>query len=354
MGVKHLALGVLVVVSLVMPATQVIAIELGELQAMPGSPPPYIFRLSLIFPPHGSSDLPAVTVRQPRDGLSFVKNHRLELRLPALTDVELEINQGGQTLNRLLLKSELQAARARLETATASIRHQPARATGRQGPATEARPLTSTAEEAPDQALLAREMQEIRQEIQNLVGRVTPWEGLSTPVWPAAKAAATPVVARTLWGVLIAGVASLVAGYLLRRNAVERQRRRLLAASVRRLRGQLRSGGATRHPAQRAQLFGDQPAGLGPVTVLRRVRVSQKTRRRIRLWASSPRPDATRERAAERTQVEARLSHTRRFAPAEVVEALGHLRRELLSLQRRLPNRTSPESSRAGSKRATR
>jgi hypothetical protein len=37
-----------------------------------------------------------------------------------------------------------------------------------------------------------------------------------------------------------------------------------------------------------------------------------------------------------------------------VVEALGHLRRELISLQRRLPHVSSPESSHAESPQARR
>jgi hypothetical protein len=353
MRVKHRALAVIALVNLVRLATQVFAIELGELQAVPGSNPPYVFRLTILSSLHGSSDIPAVAVRRPRDVLSLVQNNRLELRLPTLTDVELEINQGGQTFNRLLLKSELQTARVGLETATASVRHQSAAAKNRLGPATEARPLTAAAEPR-DQAVLERELQEIRQEIQTLMGRVTPWEGLSTPASPEDDHAVTPAFTLTLWGVVIVGVASFFIGYLLRREAVDRQQRRLLAASIRRLRGQRMSGEVTLHPDQQVQLFGRQPDGLGPVTVTRRVRVSQKTRRRIHVRALRDDYDATRARVAGHTPIVARLSQTKRLAPAEIVEALGHLRRELISLQRGLPHVTSPESSHAGSKRITR
>jgi hypothetical protein len=92
---------------------------------------------------------------------------------------------------------------------------------------------------------------------------------------------------------------------------------------------------------------------LGPVTVMRRVRVSQKTRRRIRLRASRRHYDATRVGMAGHTPVVARLSHTKRGAPAEIAQALATLRRELMSLQRRLPHCTSPGSSQVGSRRAT-
>jgi hypothetical protein len=337
MGVKHLWLVVMALASLVTPATPAIAIDLGELQAVPGSDSPYIFRLPIIVSRHELSGFPAVTVRQPRDVLSLVKNNRLELRLPALTDVELEINQGGQTFNRLLLKSELQAARARLETATAPMRYQPAAFKDRQGSAAEARPLTSAAAERPDQALLEREMHEIRREIQSLVGRVTPWQGASAPAGAGEASAASPAFARMIWGGVIVGVASFCLGFMMRRTAVDRQQRQALEASIRRLRGQLMSGEAALPRGRRAQLFAPQPDGLGPVTVMRRVRVSQKIRRRIRVRASRHHDVATGAGEVGQTQLVARLSQRRRFAPAEVVEALGHLRRELISLQRRLP-----------------
>jgi hypothetical protein len=354
MGVKHLGFVVMALASLALSATQVIAIELGELQAVPGTYPPYVFRLSIIFSLHGPSDIPSVTVRQPRDVLSLVKNNLLELRLPSLTDVELEVNQGGQTLNRLLLKGELQAARARLEVATMAVRHQPATVKDRQGPAAEARPLTLAAAAPPDQALLEHELQEIRQAIQTLMGRVTPWEGLSTPAWPDEEPAVAPVFTLTLWGGVTIGLASFCIGYLMRRQAIDHQQRQVLEASIRQLRGQLMSGEITRQPSQRAQFLGHQPEALGPVTVKRRVRVSQKTRRRIRVRASRDSYEAIQVGMAGHTQIIARLSHTKRLAPAEVVEALGHLRRQLISLQQRLPHVSSPESSHAESPQATR
>ena len=354
MGVKHLAFVVMALASLVLSATQAIALELGELQAVPGNYPPYVFRLTIIFSLHGPSDIPAVTVRQPRDVLSLLKNNLLELRLPALTDVELEMNQGGQTFNRLLLKSELQAARARLETATMAVRQQPATVKDRQGPAAEAKPPISAAAAPRDQAALEHEMQEIRQELQTLVRRVTPWEGLSTPAWPDEERAVAPMFALTLWGGVTIGLASFCLGYLLRRQAIDHQQRHALEASIRRLRGQRMSGAITRQPSQRAQLIGHQPEALGPVTVKRRVRVSQKSRRRVRVRAWRDSGNATQVGIAGHTQIMARLSQSKRLAPAEVVEALGHLRRELISLQRRLPHVSSPESSHAESPQARR
>jgi hypothetical protein len=181
MGVRHLALAVIVVAGMCVLAERGIAIELGELQAVPGGDPPFIFRLIILRPPLRSSDIPAVTVRQPHDALTLVKHNHLELRLRSLTDVELEVRQGGQTFNRLLPKSELRAARARLEGAEAPHRPQPARAKSHESPPAEARPPPTAVAGAPDRALLEREIQEIRREMQNLVGGVTRWQGPSPP-----------------------------------------------------------------------------------------------------------------------------------------------------------------------------
>jgi hypothetical protein len=341
MGVKHLALAVILSASLWLWATPVMAIELGALQAVPSNYPPYVFRLTIVPSPRGSSDLPAVTVRQPRDALSFVKHNLLELRLPSLTDVELEVNQGGQTVNRLLLRSELQEARARVETTTAPMRPT-TQAKGRQSPAAEDGPGTLAAEELADRVRFEREMQAIRQEIQRLVGRVTPWEGLSPPAWPARAHAAAPLVTLTLWGAFIAGVASLFTGYLIQRSAVARQRRRLPAASPGRPRGELISGATAQHSVQRAHPSAAPPVALPPVAVMRRLRPPHDT------------PEVTGERVAPQTQVVARISHAWPSGPAEVVEALNHLRRELIRLQRRRPNVNSLTCPEAGPKPAAR
>jgi hypothetical protein len=356
MGVRHLALAVIAVAGMCVLAERGIAIELGELQAVPGGDPPFIFRLTILPKPLRSSDIPAVTVRQPHDALTLVKHNHLELRLRSLTDVELEVRQGGQTFNRLLPKSELRAARARLEGAEAPYRPQPARAKSHESPPAEARPPTTAAAGAPDRALLEREIQEIRREMQNLVGGVTRWQGPSPPAWPGEEPNAIPVPALMLWALLIAGMASLVTGYLMQRRAVnvERRQRRSLAASRRRPRGQLRLAAASLQAVPPAQRPPSRPDALVPVTVLRHVRVSQRTRRRIRVWGSSGPRDATRAGAAEHSRVAARVSRTKSSAPAEIIEALGHLRRELISLQQKQLASATLESLKARMGRAAR
>jgi hypothetical protein len=340
MRMKHIALALVVVASLVARGAPIMAVELGELQAVAGRYPPYSFRLAIVSAPHEAFDLPAVTVRHPPDALAFVKNNRLEIRLRALTDVELEISQGGQTLNRMLPRGELQAARARLETVTGADRRPPPSVMGRDRAPVEAMPRASTEQSAPDRALLECEMQALRQEIQHLVGRVTPWEERSTPAWHPAPGAAAPFWTLILGGVVMAGVTSLVAGYVMQRRAGERRRQRALA--LRRLRGRLTAGVPLRAAGPRARLLGDPPVGLEPGAPRRRVRVAQKIRRRIHVRTLNAAHDKPRQPTTEPPRVLARISLTRPAAPAEVIAALGNLRRELRHLQRMLPPATSP------------
>jgi hypothetical protein len=329
---QHIALTVVAITSLLASATQGMAIELGELQALPSRHPPYIFRLSIRSSARSLADTPAVRVRQPQDALSVVRNNVLELRLGSLTDVELEVSANGQTLNRLLLTSELLAARARLSVATASLRPQPAPAIGPDAPTVAARPLTASPPGTVARSLLEHEVHGIRQEMQTLVGRVTPWQGLS-PTAGHSAAHTAPVFEWMLWGALVAGVALLCTGYAMQRRAVarQRQRQRALLEAVRCLRGEGRSGAALW-----SALPGSQEANM------RRVRVLQTARRRVR--ALSLRCDTSHTPAAQHTRAVGRISQTKTSAPTEVVEALANLRRELLRLQRLLPTSTTVDN----------
>jgi hypothetical protein len=326
-----------VMVSLLAGSAQVLAIALGDLQAVPSSYPPYIFRLPLITPSQGSSAIAAVTVRQPPDALLLVKQKVLELRLRALTDVELEVSQGGQTLNRLLLQSELQEARMRLATAPASESPQPIRAKARDRRLAEAMPVTLASAEASHRAVLEREIEGIRQELHNLVGRVTPWDGVAPLAGETGQSTMTAVLTLMLGGLCSAGLTSLVISYLRQRHVrhLERRRRQALILSIRRMQDQLAGGGGPVRPA------------LQPVTIWRRVRVSQKTRRRCRGRVSHE-PDA------ERIRLVARTSQRVPSAPAELLETLARLRHELMRLQRKpliaaTPNNPEVSSRQHGS-----
>jgi hypothetical protein len=331
-----LVLTVTMMVSLLAGSAQVLAIALGDLQAVPSSYPPYIFRLPIITPSQGSSAIAAVTVRQPPDALLLVKQKVLELHLRALTDVELEVSQGGQTLNRLLLQSELQEARMRLATAPASESPQPIRARARDRPLAEAMPVTLASAEASHRAVLEREIEGIRQELHNLVGRVTPWDGVAPLAGETGQSPMTTMLTLMLGGLCIAGITSLVIGYMMQRHVrhLERRRRQALILSIRRMQDQLAGGGVPVRPA------------LQPVTIRRRVRVSQKTRR--------CRGRVSHEHDAERIRLVARTSQHVPSAPAELLETLARLRHELLRLQRKpltaaTPNNPEVSSGQHGS-----
>jgi hypothetical protein len=349
MGIAHIALAVVVAASIGAGTTQVLGIELGELQAVPSSAPPYIFRLPIITPPYDPSALAAVTVRQPPDVISFVKRNVVELRLRALSDIELEVSQGGQTLNRLLLMSELQVARLRLEEAP-TLPPPSARGKGRDRPLTEAMLVSSAAQEAADRTVLEHEMAGIRQEIQDLVGRVTPWEGHSAPPGALGEDIAAAVVPLLLGGLVIAGITALIMGYVMQHQRVhrERRRRRALTVSIRRLQDQLAAEVTTLPamlPAPRSRVAHDAQA---PVTVLQRLRVSHTTRQRLRLRALSGSGDATQERAVERIRQLAQTSQRVPSTPAELVEALAQLRHELMRLQGKGPTSATPHHRDAG------
>jgi hypothetical protein len=356
MGMAHIALVMVVVASIVGGAAQALAIELGELHAVPSNSPPYIFRLPLITPLHGPSAVAAVTVRRPPDTLSFVKQHGVELRLRSLTDVELEVSYGGQTLNRLLLKSELQAARMRVEMGRTSSPSLSGRAKGRDRPFAEALAVSQAPEGVSDRSLIEREIEGIRLEIQSLVERVTPWERFSPPVGDRAESTMTAMLTLMLGGFFIVGVTSLIMGYISQRRAIDRERRRqrALTLAIRRMWDQLAAGMPILPARQPALLPRARHEALAPVSIIRRVGVAQKTRRRFRVWVPSDRRDVAQEHGAEPIRLVARTSQRVPSAPAELLEALAQLRGELMRLQGRSPSSASPNNPEARSAQLSR
>jgi hypothetical protein len=83
------------------------SIELGDLRAVSSNGSALAFQLPIVWQAHAPLGMPTVVVRRPSNVLYFVANNTLELRMFELADVELEISHAGQTLNRLLLKTEL-------------------------------------------------------------------------------------------------------------------------------------------------------------------------------------------------------------------------------------------------------
>src|SRR5262245_49314289 len=151
-----------VVVGMAWWPAHVWALELGQLEAIPTKVPPYIFRLPIITSLPDLTATAAVTIRQPPDTLAFVKQNSVELRLRTLADVELEISQGGQALNRLLLRSELQAARRRFGMVPGSDPSPPVKAKGQEHSVVEAMTSTPQAwEGSVDHTLIDREMEGI-------------------------------------------------------------------------------------------------------------------------------------------------------------------------------------------------
>jgi hypothetical protein len=352
-GMARLALALVAVGSIVGMTGPGLAIELGELQAVPSAGPPYIFRLPLIAPLHGSSAPARVAVRQPPDTLAFVKQHVIEFRLRALADVELEVGYAGQTLNRLLPKSELQAARVRVGAALASSAPLPARAKEHDRPSAEAMPVAPVSPRATDHGLIEREIAGIRQQIHTLVERVEPWEGLSPPVGNRVDSGRPDVLVLAVGGFFVAGVTALTIGHLRRRRARARgrQRRQAPTLAIRRARDQAARTVPIRAVRQRVPLARATPRALAHASRVRRIRVARKTRRRLRLWAPNHAPDVAQEHGAALIRPGARSSQRLPSAPAELIEALVQLRSELMRLQGGLPTHVTPVHPEAGSRR---
>src|SRR5262249_23417730 len=152
---------------------------------------------------------------------------------------------------------------------------------------------------------LEREIEGIRREIQTLVGRVAPWEGLSSPTRELGEGTITVICTLMLGGLFIAGIASLVTGYAMQRNAIDRERcrQRALTMSIRRGQDQLVDGAPILPAVQPAALPQAAYGVLPSVGVLRRVRVSQKTWRRLRVRASSAMYEAAQDRIVERRRL---------------------------------------------------
>lgn len=364
-------------------------IELGDLQALPGQVPPFGFQLPFVRQPHAPAAIPTVVVQRPNDVLFFMKNGTLELRLLELADVELEISYAGQTMNRLLLKTELQAARARLQAAMAWDRYQAAKVKGikdahlgrlleetyrshqtwAQMDPTGAQPQLARVlqerlrwqeerlgrqeigrgEEPPQRsgtgqpaalesrmAALERELGSTREAIHGLAQQVT--TRLDESLKPAGEcaseqSAATSVLTVALGGLLVAGVASLLTGYSMQRRVVHRGRlrRRMLPPTLQRAREAL-SADPSEVPAVQLLPSGAPVREAEPQprrSVVRRVRVSHKTSRRVRI--STEQSQAI--QAYGQGQLVPQDPQPEGQNPPDLTTTLAILQQELLTLQ---------------------
>jgi hypothetical protein len=352
MGRVLVALIMVVVASGVGAAAQAKAMALGELHAVPSHAPPYIFRLPLITPRQDPAATAAVKVQQPPDTIAFVKQQMVEFRLRTLTDVELEVSYAGQTLNRLLPKSELQTARLRVETVPTANLSLPARAKGHDRAFPEALVTVQPPVGAIDHAAIEGEMEGIRQAIHSLVAQVAPVEGFSRPVWGSVAGSVTTWWWLMLGGCAVVGVASLCIGFVRQRRAMDRERRRqrALTLALRRLRDQLATGVPILPMRQQASLSPAPPAMRASVSVIRRRRVAEKTPRRFRGESPNAMRHVTAAHGGEPLGLRARSSQRLPSAPAELLEALALLRGELMRLQGRWPSSPPVAAPEAGSR----
>jgi hypothetical protein len=367
-----------------------LAMELGELQAVPGAPPPYVFRLAIHRSPEDRAESPAVAVRRPHTALSVVKKNMLELQLPSLMDVELEVSSGAQTLNRLLLKAELQAAHSRMEATTAWSRVLTAKT--QQAPRAQMAALLETAyqthrtwaqfDPAAQQELarvarerqrfhmapvrqvqadpeesrgrgeglgeeplatseatsivrgeaVEHEMRTIREAISGLLVGVAPWGGVETPAWGWAEGSIGGWQGLSLVGVCLLGVTSLLTGCILQRRLSKQaaQRRRVLRVMERQTPMSLRRRLPELATGTRVQATAGYAAVRRSTTVIHHVRVSQ----RIRLQPLRRRQECIPSPPVRAIPPTSGNLPSRAHTPSALIDALERLRAELLNLQR--------------------
>jgi hypothetical protein len=400
MGVRQIMCATLLAaVTVTAPRSACAAISIGEPQAMRSSAAPYVFRVPLAFQPQDPGETAAVTVHSPADAVALVRTNMLELRLRRLTDVEIEVSYAGQTLNRLVLVTELQRARAPLEATTAWKRYQAAKAGdqsttrlaalldtalalhhawARLDPAAAQQSLALVSQEqaalrpASRQQAAASPVQEpapqaatpaveatplddawraLRAELQMLVRGVPLWNHEVSEV--PLVASRTDLVALTmlLGGLWLVGMVWLVRAYLRQRRALarERQRRRLLSAALRSARQALPPSALALPKGAPAVAPGPHRTRLKSVAVVRRLQVSHSTRRQLQRRPPSARQGTARPPSLpEQTRVAAHLAWAGVPAPEEPLAALKSLRHELISLQLRLPASQDPADSDAG------
>jgi hypothetical protein len=209
-----------------------------------------------------------VVVRRPGTVLWFVANNTLELHLLELADVELEVSHGGQTVNRLLLKTELQAARARMLSGTRRDHDQTAKAPGIEN----AGLLRSSI------AVLQREIAGMRGEIQQVADHVATLASLSERAGAERLHELRTfrwILVASLGGLLVAGLASLLTGYAMWRRGI--------AAAMDSMGKALPTPSVSRPaiPSAQSRAIEERVQLEAPSVRLRQVRLSYKARKQV-------------------------------------------------------------------------
>jgi hypothetical protein len=320
-------------------------LELGPLEAIPSKVPPYIFRLPIISSRPDLTATAAVTIRQPPDTLAFVKQNSVELRLRTLADdVELEISQGSLALNRLLPRSELQAARRRLGAVPASDPPPTARAKSQEHSVVDAVASTPQVREGTAESpLIDREMEGIRQEIRRMVAEVAPWGGGASAA--RAREGSSPALWLALGGGCSASVTCLVLVCVMQRRLVSRERRRqqALLRSIQQLQAQLAAEVPRLPPGQSAVPSLVEQHRLAPASLAKPLRLSPTARRVGRVRSSSQAPADLRDAEAAAVRIVPQPLPQVPPGPVEFLKALTQLRHELVRLQARSVAAATPD-----------
>lgn len=294
------------------------SLELGDVRAVPSRGAALVFQLPIMRPAHSPLGTPTVVVRRPGTVLWFVANNTLELHLLELADVELEVSHGGQTVNRLLLKTELQAARARMLSGTRRDHDQTAKAPGIEN----AGLLRSSI------AVLQQEMAGMRGEIQQVADHVATLASLSERA--GAERLHEPrtfswILVASLGGLLVAGLASLLTGYAMWRRG--------LAAAMGSMGKALptASGSPLAIPSAQSRAREERVQLEAPSVRLRQVRLSYKAWKQVAMQSVHDQGSSAHDTAFKR--VKAVLAHSPLATTSDREAMLANLWQELISAQ---------------------
>jgi hypothetical protein len=150
-----------------------------------------------------------------------------------------------------------------------------------------------------------------------------------------------------LAGGLLVASTSLLTVFVMQRRWSTRatERHRHMPAMNRQLRRALLTEDSEAVNGQRDQHPAAQRALQDPSYIVGRVRVSQKRTRLIRLKQLPSRPELPFAHPVGQSEIALRNVSSRALTPTALIEALEHLRQDLVNLQNHSPSSCSPGSS---------